>query len=109
MYNKVVLIGRIGMDSIYKGTVRPKAIFPLSTEKTWKKKTHGERQTKKLWHKIIVSGQLLKSCKGRLVKNKIILVEGELRSSSAQQTSLGSDLGHYVFTNEVFALQIKFI
>jgi len=108
MYNKVVLVGRIGTDSIYKGTQRPKAIFPLSTEKTWKKKTHGERQTKKLWHKIIVSGQLLKSCKGRLVKNKMILVEGELRSS-AQQTSQESGLGHYIFTNEVFALQIKFI
>jgi single-stranded DNA-binding protein len=109
MYNKVILVGRIGKDIVFKKDGGPKAIFPLSTENARMQKTGGGRQVNKQWHKIVVGGSLLKSVKNRLTKNMMLLIEGELRASAGDNPNRESGVGNFEFTNEVNALAIKII
>ncbi len=74
MWNKVGLLGRLGIDpeltSSSKGTAIAK--FTLATSE----KYEGKETTQ--WHKIVAWGKLAELCKQYLVKGQLILVEGKI-------------------------------
>ena len=82
MYNKVVLIGRLGSDPEVKHTQSgtPVATFNLATSETWKK--DGNKQEKTEWHRIVAWERLGEVCGEYLTKGKLILIEGKLQTRS---------------------------
>lgn len=107
MYNKVVLVGTIETGVEQASKDQSMGVFTLKTQKTWMHKSKGKSQTENQWHKIVVRGPLLRSCRRIIIKNKIIIVEGELRSSEKNNDEISGTTNRYHYADEVVATFIK--
>lgn len=76
--NKVILIGRLGVDPTLKTTSGgiPYARFSLATNKLIK-----DQSPITQWHRIVVWGKMAEHCSRYLKKGHNVYVEGELRSN----------------------------
>ncbi len=81
MYNRVILIGRIGrepdvhyMSDGQMGLMK----FSLATHRRWQDKD-GNWQEDTQWHSIIYWSRFVRNLKERLHKGDLVMVEGEIR------------------------------
>ena len=76
--NKVILIGRLGIDPTLKTTASGMsyARFSLATNKMIK-----DQSPITQWHRIVVWGKMAEHCSRYLKKGHHVYVEGELRSN----------------------------
>lgn len=100
-YNKVVLVGTVGNAPRFKDGEYKEAFFPLVQKKAWINKKTKQRHEETQYHRIELSGALLKNSLPILIKGKPILVEGELISKSIE------GIESCIFSSEVFATLIK--
>ena len=54
--NKVILLGYLGRDPVFRQSADGSKIcsFSLATSESWKDKASGERKEKTEWHKVVV-------------------------------------------------------
>jgi len=104
MYNKVILVGRLGTDPEVKYTQSgtPVATFNLATSETWKK--DGNKQEKTEWHRIVAWERLGEVCGEYLTKGKLVLIEGKLQTRSWEDKE-----GNKRHTTEVVARDMKML
>ena len=106
MYNKSVIIGRLGRDPDIRFTGEGKAVANLAvaTTETWKDKVSGERQQKTEWHRVVLFGKLAEIARDHLKKGALVLLEGPLRTRKWQDQN-----GHDVYTTEIHADTLKML
>jgi len=106
MYNKTVIIGRLGADPVIRFTQDQKAIANLSvaTTETWKDRQSGERKEKTEWHRVVLFGNLAEIARDHLNKGALVLFEGPLRTRKWQNKE-GSDQ----YATEIHAETMKML
>ena len=92
--NKVLLIGRLGVDPEIKQMVNGKSVARLSlaTSNTWKDKNTGEKKEKTEWHRIVVFNEgLVNVVQQYLKKGANVYIEGQLTTRKWKDESSGQD------------------
>ena len=79
MFNKVILIGRLGQNAEAKTAQnnREYVVLNIATQESWKN-DKGEYETRTEWHRVFAWGKLTKFA-GTLQKGQLINLEGTLR------------------------------
>ncbi len=100
--NKVMLMGRLGVDPTLRTTQNgtPVANFSLATENPSKDKEAAETT----WHRVVVWGKPAEWCQQRLQKGMPLFVEGRIRTSKYE----GED-GKAKYSTEIHADNVHFI
>ena len=86
-----------------------KATFPLATQNSGGDEDKILNQSLTDWHRIVVGSPLLNTCENHLIKNTVVLIEGELKTSGVKQPKVDEGLEHYIVTNEIVAKVIKIL
>ena len=92
--NKVLLIGRLGVDPEIKQMVNGKKVarFSLATSQSWKDKNSGEKKEKTEWHRIVIFNEgLVNVVQQYLKKGAQIYIEGQLSTRKWQDEQSGKD------------------
>src|SRR5690625_569518 len=86
MYNKIILVGRLGTDPDRKTFQNGSSVvnFSIATSKSWKDKASGEWKEYATWHRVIVAGVTGDYVERNLRKGDLIVVEGEQDNRSYQ-------------------------
>lgn len=86
MYNKIILVGRLGTDPDRKTFQNGSSVvnFSIATSKSWKDKASGEWKEYTTWHRVIVAGVTGDYVERNLRKGDLIVVEGEQDNRSYQ-------------------------
>jgi len=104
MFNKIMLIGRLGRDPEARvtpaGTV---ANFSLATDEMWLD-SQGQKQTRTEWHRVVVWGKQAELCAKYLAKGRLVFVEGSLQTRKYQD-----DKGQERSVTEVKAQRVLFL
>ncbi len=81
MVNKVILVGRLGVDPELRYTQNGQAVasFTLATSENWRDKD-GQRQERTEWHRIVAWGRQAEFCGNFLHKGRLVYVEGRIQS-----------------------------
>ena len=79
--NKVILLGRLGVDPEVRFTPSGQAVanFRMATNESWTDK-QGQKQERTEWHRIVVWGKLGELCGQYLSKGGQCYVEGRLQT-----------------------------
>lgn len=90
MFNKVILIGRLGQNAEAKTAQnnRDYAVLNLATQESWKN-SEGEYETRTEWHRVYAWGNLSKFAR-TLQKGQLVTLEGILRYREVGSESQGS-------------------
>jgi single-strand DNA-binding protein len=105
MYQRVVIVGNLGKDPELRYTANgtPVANFPVATNRRWTD-NEGEQQEETTWFKISVWGRQAEVCNQYLEKGRMVLCDGEIRTSQYDDQQ-----GVTRYTWEVRANQVKFL
>ena len=81
--NKAILVGNLGRNPEirYVSSGNPVANFTLATSENFKDKT-GTKQTRTVWHNIVVWGKLAEICNQYLKKGSQVYLEGRIDNRS---------------------------
>jgi single-strand DNA-binding protein len=103
--NKVILVGRLGLDPEVKavGPNQTVARLSVATSETWTDKM-GAKQEKTEWHRIVVWGKLAELCGQYLQKGRQVYVEGRLQTNQWEDNQ-----GQKRYTTEIIANTIQFL
>jgi single-strand DNA-binding protein len=90
MYQKVVLIGRVGRDAEGKYLQSGDMVtsFSVATSKKWKKDGQDFEET--VWWRVTAWRKLAEICNQYVKKGSLVLVEGELSEPKVYQKKDGS-------------------
>ncbi len=90
MFNKVILIGRLGKNAEVKTTENKKEFVVLSvaTGESWKN-DKGEYETRTEWHRVYAWSNLSNFAK-TLQKGQLITVEGKIKYREVEEELEGS-------------------
>ena len=92
--NKVLLIGRLGVDPEIKQMVNGKNVawLSLATSNTWKDKNTGEKKEKTEWHRIVIFNEGLVNVVQQYVKKgALVYIEGQLATRKWKDEKSGVD------------------
>ena len=92
--NKVLLIGRLGVDPEIKQMVNGKSVarFSLATSNTWKDKNTGEKKEKTEWHRVVIFNEgLVKVVQQYVKKGAQVYIEGQLTTRKWKDEKAGID------------------
>jgi single-strand DNA-binding protein len=105
MFNKIILIGRLGQNAEVKATLnnREFVVLNLATQDSWKN-DKDEYETRTEWHRIFAWSNLSKFAK-TLQKGQLITLDGTLRYREYEEEVHGRTVKHRVA--EIHALSIK--
>lgn len=80
MYQKVIIVGRLGQDPEmrYTPSGQPVTHFSVATDRRWTDQ-EGQQQDETTWFRVSVWGKQAETCNQYLVKGQQVLVEGRLR------------------------------
>lgn len=80
MYQKTMIIGRLGRDPEQRYTPAGQAVtnFPVATERTWFDKEN-HKQSETTWFTVTAWGSLAESCANYLKKGMTVAVEGRFQ------------------------------
>lgn len=83
--NKVILVGRLGVDPELRYTPSGKAYcrFRIATSRQWRNK-EGESQEEVCWHRIVCWGKQAEICNQYLAKGRQVYIEGRIRQFDYQ-------------------------
>ncbi len=79
MYQKVIIVGRLGQDPEmrYTPSGQPVTSFSVATDRRWTDQA-GQQQERTTWFRVSVWGKQAESCNQYLVKGQQVLVEGQM-------------------------------
>lgn len=90
MYQKIVLVGRLGRDPemryLQNGT--PVTSFSVATDRKWTDAS-GQLQERTTWFRVAAWRRLAETCNQYLTKGSLVLVEGELQEPKPYQARDG--------------------
>lgn len=103
--NKVMLLGRLGVDPEVRFTPGGQAVanFRMATNETWNDK-NGQRQERTEWHRIVVWGKLAELCGQYLAKGRQCFVEGRLQTREWTDKENRKN-----YTTEIVASNVTFL
>lgn len=106
MYQRLILIGRLGRDPEMRYTPdgTPVTSFSVATDRRWTD-PNGQQQQKTTWFRVTAWRKLAETCNQFLSKGRLVLVEGEL---SEPRTYQGRD-GAWRASLDVRAFTVKFL
>lgn len=106
MYQKIVLIGRLGRDPearfLPDGT--PVTTFSVATDRKWND-ANGQQQSKTTWFRCVAWRRLAETCNQYLRKGGLVMVEGEVQEPKPYE----SKSGEWRASLEVVARDVKFL
>jgi single-strand DNA-binding protein len=105
MFNKVILIGRLGQNAEAKTTQNNKeyVVLNIATQESWKN-DKGEYETRTEWHRVFAWSNLSKFAK-TLQKGQLVTLEGILRYREVEDDVEGTRFKHRI--TEVHATSMK--
>ena len=92
--NKVLLIGRLGVDPEIKQMANGKSVarFSVATSNTWKDKNTGEKKEKTEWHRVVIFNEGLVNVVQQYVKKGAqVYIEGQLTTRKWKDEKSGID------------------
>jgi single-strand DNA-binding protein len=106
MYQKLILIGRLGRDPEMRYTPQgtPVTSFSVATDRVWTD-ANGQQQKRTVWFKVSAWKRLAETCNQYLTKGQLVFIEGELAEPKPYQ---GRD-GEWRASLDVTALGVKFL
>jgi single-strand DNA-binding protein len=112
MYQKIIIVGRLGKDPDQRFTPTGHAVttFNVATDRQYKGQ-QGEAVKETVWFKVTAWGKLAETCNTYLQKGKQVLIEGRLTvdpKTNEPHTWMGSD-GNPHASYEVTAETVKFM
>ena len=89
MFNKVILIGRLGKNAEAKTAQNKKdyAVLNLATSESWKNE-QGEYETRTEWHRVYAWGNLANFAK-TLLKGQLVSLEGKIKYRAIEEDRQG--------------------
>jgi len=105
MFNKVILIGRLGQNAEAKTAQnnREYVVLNIATQESWKN-DKGDYETRTEWHRVYAWRNLSKFAK-TLQKGQLITLEGTLRYREVEDEVKGTTFKHRIA--EVHANSMK--
>ncbi len=105
MFNKAILIGRLGRDPEVRHTTSGTAVadFSVATNEVWTDQS-GERQERTEWHRIVVWRRLAEICEKYLRKGSLVMIEGRIQTREWEDRD-----GNRRRTTEIVALAMKML
>lgn len=105
MFNKIILIGRLGQNAEAKTAQNNKefVVLNIATQESWKNEK-GEYETRTEWHRVFAWSNLSKFAK-TLQKGQLITLEGTLRYREYEEEVHGLTVKHRIA--EIHALNMK--
>ena len=105
MFNKVILIGRLGKNAEAKTAQNKKdyAVFSLATSESWKNE-QGEYETRTEWHRVYAWGNLATFAK-TLLKGQLVSLEGKIKYRMIEETVKGQQVKYTIA--EIHASSIR--
>src|SRR5881275_2536606 len=90
MFNKVILVGRLGKDPEIRSTPGGQTVakFTMATDEKFTDKS-GEKQERTEWHNIVAWGKLAEICGQYLRKGRLVYIEGSIRTDSWDDKETG--------------------
>jgi single-strand DNA-binding protein len=106
MYQRIVIIGRLGRDPEMRYTAQgtPVTNFSVATDRVWTD-PNGQRQERTVWFRVSAWRRLAETCNQYLSKGRLVMVEGELQEPTPYQ---GRD-GEWRASLEITARDVKFL
>ena len=82
MYQRVVIVGNLGRDPEMRYTSSGSAVahFPVATNRRWTD-ADGNTQEETTWFRVTVWGRQAETCNQYLEKGRLVLADGEIRTS----------------------------
>jgi single-strand DNA-binding protein len=105
MFNKIILIGRLGQNAEAKTTQNKKeyVILNIATQESWKN-DKGDYENRTEWHRVYAWKNLSKFAK-TLQKGQLLTLEGILRYREVEDEVKGARFKHRIA--EIHAVSIK--
>jgi single-strand DNA-binding protein len=105
MFNKVILIGRLGQNAEAKTAQNNKeyVVLNIATQESWKN-DKGEYETRTEWHRVFAWRNLSKFAK-TLQKGQLVTLEGILRYREVEDKVEGTTFKHRIA--EIHATSVK--
>ena len=105
MFNKIILVGRLGADPELRYLPDGAAVvnMRMATDEIWKNK-EGEKVQKTEWHRIVAFRNLADICANYLKKGRLILIEGRVQT---RKWTDSQNIDRY--TTEVVATNMKML
>jgi len=105
MFNKVILIGRLGKNAEAKTAQNKKdyAVLSLATSESWKNE-QGEYETRTEWHRVYAWGNLANFAK-TLLKGQLVSLEGKIKYRVIEETVKDQQVKHTIA--EIHAASIR--
>ena len=96
MFNKVILIGRLGKNAEVKTAQNKKdyAVLSIATSESWKN-DKGEYETRTEWHRVYAWGNLSNFAK-TLLKGQLVSLEGKIKYRTVEEDVEGKPFKHTI-------------
>lgn len=106
MYQKLIIVGRLGRDPEMRYTPQgqPVTSFSVATDRSWTDAS-GQRQDRTTWFRVSVWGKQAESCNQYLAKGRMVLVEGEINEPQVYQRRDGE----WAASLDVRATNVRFL
>lgn len=106
MYQKIILIGRLGRDPEmrYTPSGQPVTSFSVATDRRWTDQ-QGQQQERTVWFRVSAWGRQAETCNQFLAKGRMVMVEGEVDEPRVYQ---GRD-GEWRASLDVRATNVRFL
>jgi len=90
MYQKLIIIGRLGRDPEmrYTPSGTPVTNFSVATDRRWTDQS-GQAQERTVWFRVTAWRRLAETCNQYLSKGRMVMVEGELNVPKPYQARDG--------------------
>jgi single-strand DNA-binding protein len=105
MYQRVVIVGHLGRDPEMRYTAggAPVVNFPVATNRRWTD-NEGNAQEETTWFRVSVWGRQAETCNQYLEKGRLVLVDGDIRTSQYDDQQ-----GITRYSWELRAANVKFL
>jgi len=106
MYQKIIIIGRLGRDPEMRYTQSGNAVtsFSVATDRKWTDQS-GQQQERTVWFRVSAWRRLAETCNEYLKKGRLVMVEGELQEPKPYQAKDGE----WRASLDVTAREVKFL
>ena len=96
MFNRVILIGRLGKNAEVKTAQNKKeyVVLSVATNESWKNEK-GEYDTRTEWHRVYAWGNLTNFAK-TLQKGQLVSLEGKIKYREVEQDIEGTPFKHTI-------------
>lgn len=107
--NKVILVGRLGVDPESRAFPNGGSICNLrvATSETWRDKQTGERQERTEWHRVVLRNKLGEIAQQYLRKGSQVYIEGRIQTRKWQDQNGQDRFTTEIVGNEMTMLDTK--